>query len=120
VNANGSRLRLYTDEDVDGRVARQLQRIGYDVLSSQAAGNSGREPSDEWQLEYATEHGRVFLSHNSGDIHQLALSWARTEREHCGIVIVPRMPVGSLILRAAKHLDRVDPEIQYNTSIYLG
>ncbi|MBA2451556.1 MAG: DUF5615 family PIN-like protein, partial [Chloroflexia bacterium] len=54
----------YTDEDVDGRVAKQLQRLGHDVLSSHAAGNSGRRLSDEWQLNYATEQSRAILSHN--------------------------------------------------------
>lgn len=120
MTGNGQRLRLYTDEDVDGRVARQLLRLGYDVLSSHAAGNSGRRLSDEWQLEYATEHGRVILSHNSGDFNRLARVWALAEREYCGIVIAPRMPVGSLILRTAKHLDEVDPATHYNILIHLG
>lgn len=117
---NGQRLRLYTDEDVDGRVAKQLLRLGFDVLSSHAAGNSGRRLSDEWQLEYATEHGRVILSHNCGDFDRLARAWAVAGREHYGIVLAPRMSIGSLILRTAKHLDQVNPKIQYNASIYLG
>ncbi|CAN5822472.1 DUF5615 family PIN-like protein [soil metagenome] len=87
MSANGRRLRLYTDEDVDGRVAKQLQRLGHDVLSSHAAGNSGRRLSDEWQLKYATEQGRAILSHNSGDFYQLAHSWALSKREHYGIVL---------------------------------
>lgn len=72
------------------------------------------------QLEYATEQRRAILSHNSRDFYPLARSWTLTEREHYGIVLAPRMPVGSLILRMAKHLDQVAPEVQYNVLLHLG
>jgi predicted nuclease of predicted toxin-antitoxin system len=50
----GLGIRLYTDEDVDPRVARQLSRHGYDALSCVDAGNHNQKYDDDWQLRFAT------------------------------------------------------------------
>lgn len=113
------RIALYTDEDVDGRIARQLQRLGYDVISSHAVGNSGQRYSDEWQLQYATQQ-RVILSHNVADFYSLARSWHSTNREHYGIVVSPQREVGALIKRIAVHLDHYDANEHFNILMYLG
>jgi uncharacterized protein with PIN domain len=115
-----NRIALYTDEDVDGRVARQLQRLGYDVVSSHAAGNSGHGLSDDWQLEYAARNQRVILSHNVSDFYRLAREWHIGGREHHGIVVASQLELGALILRCAQHIDRVSVEDHYNVLMYLG
>lgn len=114
------RIALYTDEDVDGRVAKQLQRLGYDVVSSHAASNSGKGLPDEWQLEYAVNNQRVILSHNVSDFYRLAREWHIRGREHYGIVVASQIELGALILRCAQHIDRISAEDHHNILMYLG
>ena len=42
---------------------------GLDVLTTQEAGK--RQQTDEAQLEYAVQAGRVFFTHNRGDFARL-------------------------------------------------
>ncbi|GEM_PF-4822665 len=56
------------------RLAEQLNRLGYDVLSCRAAGNHNRGLSDSWQLEFAAQAGRTILIHNIIDYALISLS----------------------------------------------
>jgi uncharacterized protein with PIN domain len=63
------KIRLYLDEDVDVALASALRQRGIDVLTTQEAGK--RQQTDEAQLEYAVQAGRVFFTHNRGDFARL-------------------------------------------------
>jgi hypothetical protein len=114
-----SHLALYTDENIDPRLAEQLTQRGYDALSCYAAGNAGQALSDEWQLGFATEHGRAILSYNVDDFVALTFDWITAQREHCGIIFAKPMPLGILITRTARHLDLFNAENHHNISMYL-
>ena len=114
-----SELKLYTDENIDPRLAEQLNRRGYDVLSCYAAGHAGRALSDEWQLTFATEQGCAILTYNVVDFAALALEWESRQREHCGIIFANPMPIGTFILRTAKHLDLFNAVDHHSVSMYL-
>jgi hypothetical protein len=51
----GLGIRLYTDEMIDARLARELRRRGYDAESCQEAGRHNRGISDPDQLAYAAQ-----------------------------------------------------------------
>lgn len=117
---SGLGIRLYTDEDVDPRVAEQLIRAGYDVLSCRVAGNHNQHRSDAWQLEFAVSQQRAILARNVVDYVALERRWRLENREHFGIVLIPRrMALGELIRRVALHLDTYTPEQHYNTVLFL-
>lgn len=114
-----SRLTLYTDENIDPRLAEQLSQRGYDVLSCYAAGNAGKALSDDWQLDFATGQRRAILSYNVHDFVALTLEWEAVQREHCGIIFANPMPMGILIARTVRHLDLFSAEDHHNISMYL-
>jgi hypothetical protein len=115
------RIRVYTDEDVDVRVAEQLKRLRYDVASCRDEGNAGRRLSDDWQLGYAAEHGRAILIHNIPHYVVLDRDWKAQGREHAGIICAPmRTPLGELGRRLRRHLDAVRPADQHNLLRFLA
>lgn len=56
----GKKIRFYTDENVQGVVISGLRSRGVDVLSTKEAGMLGA--SDEEELAFATELGRVMFT----------------------------------------------------------
>jgi len=57
-----SRIKIYLDEDFNVEIAVRLRDRGFDVLTTQEAGNIGA--SDEQQLVYATNAQRAILTHS--------------------------------------------------------
>ena len=77
-------MRLYLDEGVLLELARQLRLRGYDVLTTQEAGMSGK--SDPEQLAFATAERRAILTFDN-DYHELARQWFHQGRSHSGILV---------------------------------
>jgi predicted nuclease of predicted toxin-antitoxin system len=118
---SGLGIRLYTDEDVDTRLAEQLRRLGYDAISCREADNANRGLSDEWQLRYATDEGRAILVHNISDFVVLDGQWRVRGDEHAGIILAEQsLMLGELVRRTAFHLDIYSPEYQRNAVLYLA
>jgi hypothetical protein len=115
----GLGITLYTDEDVDVRLAMRLNRDGYDILSARDAGNAHRSLPDEWHLLFAVEQQRALLTHNFADFALIDREWRAKNRSHCGIILVGHVPIGELVRRTTLHLDNHRPENQYNTVLYL-
>lgn len=117
---SGLGIRLYTDEDVDPEIAVQLRRRGYDAESCHEAGNAGQRRSDEWQLGYAAEHSRAFLTHNIADFAALDRAWKARRQEHRGIIARQDLAIGEMILRIQAHLDRSSRGEQRSVTLYLA
>lgn len=113
------RLRLYTDENVDPRLAAQLNEQGYDALSCREASNANQALPDEWQLEFAAAQGRAILTYNVVDFIPLIAAWQAQGKEHHGIIFANPMPLGELIHRTARHLDAFSADDHYNLALYL-
>ena len=79
-----SKPRLYIDEDVHGFMARALKLRGWEVLTTQEAGQSGQ--TDEQQLSFATRKGYAFLTYNVRDFSALHGEFLESGRSHHGIV----------------------------------
>jgi predicted nuclease of predicted toxin-antitoxin system len=94
------KIRLYLDEDVDVALASALRQRGIDVLTTQEAGK--RQQTDEAQLEYAVQAGRVFFTHNRGDFARLHGQRVKEGRSHAGVIVSDQLPLGILLRRLSR------------------
>ena len=88
-------MRLYIDEDaMHHGLLSALRARHVDVLTVFEAGLTGQ--SDETQLRFAAEQGRVLYSFNVGDFCRLHAEFLHSDRSHAGLIVVPRQrcPVG--------------------------
>jgi predicted nuclease of predicted toxin-antitoxin system len=84
-------IKFYTAEHIPKTVADGLRRRGVDVLTTQEAGMLG--VSDEEQLAFAANQGRVFLT-GDDDFFRLHAQGI----QHVGIVYTNRQtPIGQII-----------------------
>ena len=118
----GLGIKLFTDEQITPALALALRERSYDVISCHDVGRANQRISDHLQLEYATQEGRTILTYDRADFAQLDAGWRRTGRQHAGIILVPSSvnTFGELLLRVMQHLDITDPEIQFNTVLWLA
>ncbi len=96
-----SAIRFFTDEDVYGAVSLALRKSGYDTMSAPESGRRGE--SDESQLEWASNGGRVLVTFNVAHFAQLHAVWLGDGKHHAGIVASTQRPV-RLVLRRLLHL----------------
>ena len=62
-------------------LADLLERDGYDVLTTQAAGRAAQRIPDPDQLAFATSLGRAIFTHDTKDYQRIAREWAAEGRE---------------------------------------
>jgi len=98
-------VRLYLDADVDVKLAANLRRAGYDCVSAREVGNAALD--DETQIVFATNEGRVFLTHNIQDFVPIFERWWHANRNHPGLVVSQQIPLGELQRRVMCLLDTV-------------
>ena len=117
----GLGIKLFTDEDVDARLAEELRKRGYDAESCLEAGRSNQRIPDDEQLAYATEQGRAILVFNVRDYVPLDVAWKANNQQHAGIIASPKIAdLGELLRRVVNHLDTTDPEVQRDTLLWLA
>jgi predicted nuclease of predicted toxin-antitoxin system len=90
------------DEDVSRQVAIGLRERSIDAVSVHEVGRGNRSISDEEQLQYATEQGRVLVTYNRRDFQALDAGWREEGRSHAGVFWcleqpISRYDVGGLI-----------------------
>src|SRR5438270_1274340 len=78
-------VRLYLDRHITPRLAVDLRGNGFDVLTTEEAGND--TASDEEQLAFATAERRVIFSFNIRDFAPLHDQWQVAGRAHAGIIV---------------------------------
>lgn len=84
-----SQLCLYLDEDsFEKSLVKAFRSSGLDVVT--VADVSRQSLSDESQLVWATEQGRVIYSYNQRDFCRLHREFLATERNHAGIIVLPQ------------------------------
>jgi predicted nuclease of predicted toxin-antitoxin system len=103
-------LAILLDEDNSHRVAEGLRQRGIDAISVHEIGRSRRGLSDEDQLAFATQQGRVLITYNRADYQLLDWTWRLERRSHAGILwaaerSIPRRAFGDLI-RAIEYVAR--------------
>jgi hypothetical protein len=81
-----SPLKFPLDEDTDAHaLLNGLRHRGWDVTSSRE--RNLLESSDEEQLLWAAEQGRVLYTYNASDFCRLHAQFLRQGRGHAGIII---------------------------------
>jgi len=101
----GLSIRLFTDEDVDPRLAVALRQLGHDAMSCHETGRSNQKIPDHEQLAFATQEGRTILTFNARDYVPLDQEWKSAGLHHAGIIVSPRInDVGELLRRVEGHL----------------
>jgi hypothetical protein len=114
-----SEIRLYLDEDVEAHaLTRALQGRGVDVTTTSEAGLT--ETSDEAQLVWATQAGRVLLTYNAADFCRLHARFVEAGRRHAGIIVAEqqRHSVGEMVrsilrLRAALEAEAMTDRLEF-------
>ena len=109
---------LYTDEDVNPKLATKIRGRDYDARSAHEEGNL--ELSDDEQLKYAVAHGRAILTHNTKDFEPLHRKWLAEGKEHAGIIVSTRIEFGELLRRILRLLNHITVDEMRNTIRYLS
>ena len=116
---NAPRLfaQLYLDEDVPVQVAEILRGQGNDVRPALDEAMLGT--TDAEQLTFATQLGRVFVTHNRTDFERLAVQYFKDGRTHEGIICAVRRPPGECARRLRSLLnDRTAADFE-NQLLYI-
>jgi uncharacterized protein with PIN domain len=103
------RIRFYFDQHVPSAVARGLRRRGVDVLTAQDADRCGA--SDQDQLQFSTQQGRVFVTFDADFI-----DLASRGIEHTGIAFcaASKYSIGELIYALLLVDDTLQPDDMLN------
>jgi hypothetical protein len=113
-----ARLKIYTDENVDVRVAEGLRRRGVEAVSVYDEGKVGL--SDEAQLAHANTLRAVIFTHDA-DLIEIAAETNRAGADHWGVIFVEmhRLRLGECIRRLALYADVVAAEEMVNRIEFL-
>jgi predicted nuclease of predicted toxin-antitoxin system len=113
-----ARLKIYTDENVDVRVAEGLRRRGVEAVSVYDEGKEGL--TDTEQLAHAASLGALIFTHDP-DLIEIAIDINRKGQDHYGVIFVEmqRLRVGECIRRLALYADVVAAEEMINRIEFL-
>ena len=112
-----SEIKLYLDEDVNPKLARDLRDRGYDAVSTNEVPNLGR--SDREQMEYAQAHGRALVTHNRDDFLVIASEYAIRETSHYGILYIPQVAYGPLLQRTLQFLAKTKESVVRDVFLWI-
>jgi len=100
--------KLHLNENLSPRLARELRKYDFDVVSSQETDMISAP--DGIQLAHAVSEQRAILTFNIGDFAILHDQYMAEGKEHWGIVLSNREPIGELLRRILRLLNSVSAE----------
>lgn len=101
--------KLHLNENLSPRLANELRKYGFDVIATQEAEGLLSAP-DEVQLAYAASEQRAILTFNIGDFSVLHEQYMAEGKEHWGIILSSREPIGELLRRILRLLNSVSAD----------
>jgi hypothetical protein len=109
-------LRFLLNEELPPAVAAGARQLGLVVASMHEIGRAGQAVSDEEQLSFAAEQGRVMVTFNRADCQALDAGWRVHDRQHAGILwcserLIPRRAIGDLV-RALQAASEQNPSLE--------
>jgi predicted nuclease of predicted toxin-antitoxin system len=112
------RLKLYTDENVDIRVAEGLRRRGIDAFSANEKGMTGA--TDLEHLNYAFHLKAVIFTHDRHFL-EIANEFSKEGKSHYGMIFVSinKLSVGECIKRLALYAEVLSAEDMKNQIEFL-
>ena len=107
---------LYLDEDVNVLIADLVRARGFQVTTTQAAGQIGT--TDANQLAFATSQRNALPTHNRVHFEALAQMYFEEKKTHSGIIIAVRRPPKELsrrilILLDSMTADEIENQVRY-------
>jgi hypothetical protein len=111
-------IALYTDADVDGRLAKQIRLRNFDAISAYEVGNGALE--DDAQFEFAANQRRAIVTHNAHDFEPLVAQYYAQGKNHFGLIVAEQLPIGELLRRLLRLLNAVDADEMKNSYRDLG
>ncbi len=116
-----SQIRFYLDEDsVEKSLIAAFRNAGLDVVTVTDVDRLSY--SDEDQLIWATQQGRVIYSYNRRDFCRLHSEFLAAERNHAGIVLLQqqRYSVGQQLQGVLKLVATLSGEEMVNQLVFLS
>lgn len=116
-----SRIRLYLDEDtIKAALIQALRSADLDVVTVADVNRLGY--SDEDQLLWAIEQGRIIYSFNIGDFCHLHRDFMVQEISHAGIILVPQQKysIGQQVQGLLKLVSQYSAEDMINQLLFLS
>jgi hypothetical protein len=116
-----SRIRLYLDEDtIKAALIQALRSADLDVVTVADVNRLGY--SDEDQLLWAIEQGRIIYSFNIGDFCHLHRDFMVQEISHAGIILVPQQKysIGQQLQGLLKLVSQYSAEDMINQLLFLS
>src|SRR5205823_3604509 len=113
-------VRLYFDRHIMTRLAIDLRGRGFDVLTTEEAGND--TVLDEEQLVFATAQQRAILTFNIRDFAPLHEQWQAANRTHAGIIVSQQLgsrQYGVLLNRMLRLLNELTVEEMRGNFVHL-
>src|SRR5687767_164029 len=95
--------KLHLNENLSQRLASELRKYGFDVVATQETGMLSAP--DEIQLAHAASEQRAILTFNIGDFAILHEQYMTEGKEHWGIILSNREPIGELLRRILRLLN---------------
>jgi predicted nuclease of predicted toxin-antitoxin system len=95
--------KLYLDEHLSPRIAAQLRKYGFDVITLHERGMLSED--DDEQLAAAVSEQRAVVTCNFRDYVALGEEYAAGGMQHWGIILTTEEPTGVLIKRLLKLLN---------------
>ena len=100
-------------------LARELRRRGYQVVTTQEAGQ--RQADDDSQLAYAATHNLALVTYNQGDFCLRHRRYLDAGRSHAGIFIASRkVGLGETLRRLVRLLESVPAKESLNQIRWLS
>ncbi len=80
-------MKLLLDEQISGKVADRLHKLGLDVVAA-TVDPALRGLSDPDLFAAAQQQGRAVVTYNRSDFDAIVRDYAAADREHHGLIIV--------------------------------
>ena len=110
-------INVFTDENIDVRVAKIIRARGFYAISTDEALRKGK--SDHDQLKYSSENGFAILTMNRVHFELLAKEYFNTGRTHRGIIIVADHSPQEIARRLNDLLDFCTADEIVNQVVYI-
>ncbi len=113
-------VRLYLDRHIIGRLAIDLRGRGFDVLTTEEAGQD--TASDDEQLSFAASNRRAIITFNIRDFAPLHDQWHSAGKPHCGIIVSQQLgsrQYGLLLQRMLRLLNHLNADEMLNNLVHL-
>ncbi len=111
-------IKIYTDEDIAGVVAKAIKRRGFEVSTTPEHDNF--KLTDENQLAFAASIEAAILTHNVQDFPRIHFELMERGIFHKGIIVAKQVSIGEIVRRLLRLMAQLSAEDMTNRLEYLS